>query len=211
MTSADRANSRQSPDRNRWEIQALADYAEVGAKISKAEARADNAQMMLSATCETMNIQKARADTATRQLAERDADVQHLLSLIDRWEARALAAEADAARVRENTGAQAVIRDGKIEISIAVDALPLIVSGSCAARNLSGLWKVTDEADFAKEVCHALNAESENGTTRVHLMFDAAFDHVIEQGGEGIDEAGEEEFEAEAERLQALALTQRGA
>ncbi|MFN4296983.1 MAG: MazG-like family protein [Brevundimonas sp.] len=101
------------------------------------------------------------------------------------------------------TGAQAVIKDGKIVISIDVDALPLIVSGSCATNEiLHGCWKVTDPAEFAKEVCHALNRESEIGTTPVHVMFDRAFLHVIEQGGEGIDQVSEAEFEAEAARLQ---------
>lgn len=109
--------------------------------------------------------------------------------------------------LEEATGAQAVIRGGKIEISIDVDALPVIVSGSCAAADvMSGLWKVTDAEVFAKEVCHALNDENEIGTTPVHVMFDKAFMHAIEQGAEGIEEATEGEFETEAARLQA-ALT----
>lgn len=102
-----------------------------------------------------------------------------------------------------STGAQAVIRDGKIEISIDIDALPGIVSGSCATCALTGFWKVTDPAEFAKEVCHALNDEREDGTTRVHMMFDSAFAHAIEQGAEGIEEVDEDEFEEEAERIQA--------
>jgi hypothetical protein len=106
----------------------------------------------------------------------------------------------------ESTGAQAVIRGGKIEISIDVAALPVIVSGSCAAADvMSGLWKVTDPATFAKEVCRSLNDENEIGTTPVHVMFDNAFMHAIEQGAEGIEEATEEEFEAETAVLLARA------
>lgn len=101
-----------------------------------------------------------------------------------------------------STGAQAKIADGLLVISIEVAALPLIVSGSCAAHGLHGLWKVTDAEVFAKEVCHALNAEREDGTTRVHLMFDGAFDHAIDQGAEGIEACTDPEFEAEAARLQ---------
>lgn len=104
-----------------------------------------------------------------------------------------------------STGAKAVIRDGKIEISLDVDGLPLIVTGSIACNALEGLWKVTDAAIFAKEVCHALNNEREDGTTPVHVMFDKAFMHAIEQGAEGIEAASEEEWEAENSRLQALA------
>lgn len=104
-----------------------------------------------------------------------------------------------------STGAQAVIRDGKIEISIDVAALPIIVSGSCACDGLDGLWKVTDPAVFAEEVCHALNKESENGTTMIHMMFDKGFMEAIEQGAEGIEEVTEDVFEEEAYLLQQLA------
>lgn len=107
-----------------------------------------------------------------------------------------------------STGAQAIIRDGKIEISIDIDALPMIVSGSCCCDGMDGLWKVTGPAIFAKEVCHALNDEREDGTTPVHMMFDKAFMAAIEQGADGIEEATEEEFEAEASRLQADAHAQ---
>jgi len=103
------------------------------------------------------------------------------------------------------TGARAVIRDGQIVISIDVDALPVIVSGSCASMGtMQGLWKVTDAEAFAKDVCVSLNNEQEDGTTRVHLMFDSAFMHAIEQGAEGIDEVSEDEFEAECGRLHAV-------
>lgn len=94
-----------------------------------------------------------------------------------------------------DTGAQAVIRDGKIEISVAVANLPMIVSGSCASLGMNGLWKVTDPEAFAKDVCRALNAEDGCGSTHVHIMFDKAFDPAIDQGAEGVEEVTEEEFE----------------
>ena len=103
------------------------------------------------------------------------------------------------------TGAEAVIRDGLIVISIEIAALPLIVSGSCAADGLDGRWKVTDAEVFAAEVVRALNDEREDGTTPVHQMFDRAFDEAINQGAEGIEECDEDEFEAEVARLQAEA------
>ncbi|MGN7099345.1 hypothetical protein [Brevundimonas diminuta] len=107
----------------------------------------------------------------------------------------------------EATGARAVIRNGQIVISIDVDALPLILSGSIALNAVAGTFKVTDAPTFAKEVCHALNAEKEDGTTRVHMMFDSAFNHAIDQGAEGVEEISEDEFEAEASRLQAEAAS----
>lgn len=102
----------------------------------------------------------------------------------------------------EGTGAKAIIRNGQIVISIDVDALPLILSGSIALNAVAGTFKVTDAAIFAKEVCYALNAEKEDGTTRVHMMFDSAFNHAIDQGAEGVEEISEDEFETEAARLQ---------
>ena len=113
---------------------------------------------------------------------------------------------ADEDRVGEATGAKAVIRDEQIVISIDVDALPGILSGSIATNSVAGLFKVSDPIAFAKEVCGALNAENEDGTTRVHMMFDSAFNHAIDQGAEGVEEITEDEFEADAQRIQSEAL-----
>lgn len=107
---------------------------------------------------------------------------------------------------RPSTGGQATIIDGKIEISIDVAALPMIVNGSCLCDSMEGLWKVTDAETFAKEVCQALNDEHEDGTTRVHMMFDAAFMEAINQGAEGIEEVDEEAFVDETARLMARPL-----
>lgn len=103
---------------------------------------------------------------------------------------------------KKTTGAEAKIIDGQIVISIDVDALPLILSGSIATNSVPGTFKITDAETFAKEVCGALNAEKEDGTTRVHMMFDSAFNHAIDQGAEGVEEITDEEFEEEAQRLQ---------
>ncbi len=107
---------------------------------------------------------------------------------------------------RPSTGGQAAIIDGKIEISIDVAALPMIVNGSCCCDSMEGLWKVTDAETFAKEVCRALNDEREDGTTRVHMMFDAAFMEAINQGAEGVEEVDEEAFGDETARLMAHPL-----
>ena len=140
-------------------------------------------------------------EKAMRGLAEQRANAaEFVLSLC----LAALQARVEA--LEGSTGAEAVIRGGKIEISIDIAALPLIVSGSCAAADvMQGLWKVTNAEVFAKEVCHALNDENEIGTTPVHVMFDKAFMHAIEQGAEGIEEATEQEFEAEVAALAARA------
>lgn len=105
----------------------------------------------------------------------------------------------------ESTGAKAVIEDGKIVISVDIDALPIIMSGSIAAGDgpMGGyLYKVTDAPVFAEEVVRYLNDENEIGTTLVHRMFDQAMADAIDQGAEGVEELDEDGFEEEAERLQ---------
>lgn len=111
-----------------------------------------------------------------------------------------------------STDARAMIRDGQIVISIDIDALPLILSGSIAAGDLmSGYcYKVTDPAVFAREVCRSLNEENEIGTTDIHKMFDRAMMHAIDWGGEGVEEVDEDGFEAEAARLQEEARRGQG-
>ncbi len=49
--------------------------------------------------------------------------------------------------------------------------------------------KITDEALFAKSVAYALNAEEEDGSTPITRMLDKAFEHVCEQGEDGVEEA----------------------
>ena len=46
---------------------------------------------------------------------------------------------------------------------------------------------VTHLPTWRKEVLRALNAEREDGTTLVHLMFDQAFKNAVEAGAEGIE------------------------
>lgn len=142
----------------------------------------------------------------------------HYCSTTDPLCAEAAAAirdlEAERERLREATGAKAVVRGGLIVISIEIDALPLIMSGSIAAGTiLRNPYLVTDPPTFAKEVCAVLNNESEDGTTRVHLMFDAAIEYAIEYGAEGVESCTEAAFEQEASRLQEqarVALTTTG-
>lgn len=105
----------------------------------------------------------------------------------------------------KSTGAQAVIQDGLIVISIEIDALPIIMSGSIASGDgamADYLYKVTDAEVFADDLRHALNHESEVGTTLIHKMFDQAMANAIDQGAEGVEELDEDEFEEEAARLQ---------
>ena len=73
----------------------------------------------------------------------------------------------------ENSG-RAVIEDGHIVMRVAIAALPTVLEGAWAAGYYPSRWKVTDEAKLADGIVCELNAESEDGTTRIHAMFDAA-------------------------------------
>lgn len=47
---------------------------------------------------------------------------------------------------------------------------------------------ITDTRKFAEDMLRALNEESEDGSTRVHLTLDAAVCIAYEQGSEGAEE-----------------------
>lgn len=82
--------------------------------------------------------------------------------------------------------AVAVIEDDSIVIRLPIKNLPVAVDGSIALRALDSPFKVTDAAKFAHDVVVALNDEDEEGTTRVHQMFDGAFSDIAENGSDGI-------------------------
>jgi hypothetical protein len=52
-------------------------------------------------------------------------------------------------------------------------------------------YKVSDEAEFAKDVLRELEREEEDGTTLVHLMLDKATKEALEQGSCAVKEEGE--------------------
>lgn len=92
----------------------------------------------------------------------------------------------------ENSG-RAIIEDGSMVIRIALEALPMIVEGSWAAGGMDTRYKVTDPAAFAADLVRELNDESEDGTTRIHRMFDKAIENAIGQGAFGIEEHEKQE------------------
>ncbi len=85
---------------------------------------------------------------------------------------------------------RAVVEDGCIVIRVAIEALDTIIDGVVALYDEDGepLFKVTDCPKFAADLVRSLNEEDEQGTTRIHLMFDDAIEHAVEYGAEGIEE-----------------------
>lgn len=87
--------------------------------------------------------------------------------------------------------AEAIIEGPNIVIRVPISAIPVAFDAwPDAPRNEEGdaLYVVTDAATFAKGIVRYLNAEEEDGTTRIHVMFDGAMSEALEQGEEGVEE-----------------------
>lgn len=85
-------------------------------------------------------------------------------------------------------GGYAVIDGDAVVICFPLAFMQTALDGAWGLNVIDRRQKVTDEAEFAKEFCRALNAESENGTTMVHRMADMAFVNMIESGAFGFDD-----------------------
>lgn len=88
--------------------------------------------------------------------------------------------------------AVAVVEGDNIVIRLPIKNLPVAVEGSIAMGTVETQMKVTDAEKFAADVVRALNDEDEEGTTRVHQMFDSAFNYISENGSDGIAEDDED-------------------
>ncbi len=85
-----------------------------------------------------------------------------------------------------------VVKDGVLSITIGIGTLAYVAAQHPEFWDgKSGLdvpcIKVTDEEVFANEVANELNRESEDGSTRVTRLIDAAISEAVDQGAEGID------------------------
>ena len=76
------------------------------------------------------------------------------------------------------------IEGDEIVIRIGIKTLETAVKGSPYGEDIEDFF-VTDYRAFALEVVNALKEEDEEGTTPMHVMFDKAFEHVMENGGDG--------------------------
>jgi len=84
----------------------------------------------------------------------------------------------------KNSSAQAYIDKDHIIIKLGYDNMKNAVLILNDITNTEYPFIVEDdkEEEFAKEVCNALNSESEDGTTPIHRLFDNAFDKAFECG-----------------------------
>ena len=86
-----------------------------------------------------------------------------------------------------NGGGQAILEDGAIIIRVPIAILPMVIEGAWAARGLETRYKITNVEEFSADLIRELNKEDEDGTTRIHTMFDAAIDEAVNQGAFGIE------------------------
>lgn len=78
-----------------------------------------------------------------------------------------------------------VVEDGELRISIGIDTLAYAIEMN-PDQGDEQRFVITDNAEFADGVAAALQEEEEDGTTPVHLLFDAAAQAAIEAGASGI-------------------------
>lgn len=80
------------------------------------------------------------------------------------------------------------IEAGRLVISIGVVTLGEALAGPMSPLKRDAPHaKITDHAEFAREVRNALTAESEDGTTLVHTMLDGVASQFLENGADGVD------------------------
>lgn len=83
------------------------------------------------------------------------------------------------------------ITNGAIVIRLPLSVLP--VAFEAAPFNVfpedgsHPAYRVSDVNAFADAVVYELEREQEDGTTPVHLLFDAAMQNAVEDGCEGVD------------------------
>ena len=90
---------------------------------------------------------------------------------------------------------EAYIKDNKITIEVDINDLQDVVLYSWSAGYLHAPFKIIDKDEFAKEFCHVLNDESEDGTTKIHELFDGALMAAFENNGDATEELSEEQAE----------------
>lgn len=93
----------------------------------------------------------------------------------------------------DHSSGRAVVEDNAIVIRVPFSVLPTVVEGAWASGGIDTHMKITDVAVFAQEICNALNREEENGDTRIHQMFDVAFEWAYGYGAEGVEAHEEQE------------------
>lgn len=95
-----------------------------------------------------------------------------------------------AAESARDQGLSVELVDGRLVISIGVDALMVAVKGSRPweeqEEDERG-YAIADADGFAEDILRELEDEEEDGTTLVHIAIDAAIERALDQGSLNID------------------------
>jgi phage tail tube protein FII len=89
---------------------------------------------------------------------------------------------------RREEGLRVEVVDGRLEITIGVEALATAVKAAPFMEDVEGRYAVGNPDALAASVAHYLEDEDEEGTTRVHRAIDSAAEQALEQGLDGFDE-----------------------
>lgn len=85
---------------------------------------------------------------------------------------------------------EAWIEDGILKINLQISTISHAARCSeyfYACRESGHPLEIRDEATFAMSVKRALNEESEDGSTPITRMLDAAFRAVVDSGADGVE------------------------
>ena len=90
----------------------------------------------------------------------------------------------------------AKVHKGKLVIEIGVETLAFSAQrrldeqafDASEGEKMDSNIRVVGPDAFAEEIVSALLKEAEDGSNRLHYLFDGAFDYAIDQGAEGLME-----------------------
>lgn len=152
-----------------------AEIASLKAKLAEAEWKYQDERTIVDRVWKDLGV-NSYEDTGGKEISEMVREIK---------------ARLDASLAAAKYPAEAVIEGDNIVIRVPIAAIPVAFEAwPDAPRNdeADPLYRVTDAATFAKGIVRYLNDESEDGTTRIHLMLDSAMNEALEQGEEGVEE-----------------------
>lgn len=137
----------------------------------------------MEVTIPIKNDTRSDFETMPRPVSERN---YHICAwYVERYESirKALMPLRDAANAPLSVG----IKNGQLYITIGINILAFATIDGNENYDFEK-YKVSDKDIFAQEMVKELQAETEDGTTAVHLMFDKTADEALNDGCEGIEE-----------------------
>lgn len=108
--------------------------------------------------------------------------------------------------IRRDAPLAVAVTDDTLTISIGIDTLAFAGNGFFQAEAFAAFGreepatKIIDNAVWAKEVAAILEKEEEDGTTPLHMLFDAAFESAANAGSEAVEYAEENHSQGDKER-----------